>query len=88
MTGTDTAYVEPPSFVYYIYWLRLWAIVRRPKGSKGWVRLPKRWIVERTFAWLGRCRRLSKDYERSLLVSEAWIRIAMIRIMLRRLRPA
>jgi putative transposase len=72
----------------YDYWLRLLEIVRRPKGSKGWVRLPKRWIVERTFAWLSRCRRLSKDYERSLLVSEAWIRIAMIRIMLRRLRPA
>ena len=72
----------------YDYWLRLLEIVRRPQGSKGWVRLPKRWIVERTFAWLGRCRRLSKDYERSLLVSETWIRIAMIRIMLRRLRPA
>ena len=72
----------------YAYWLRLLEIVRRPKGSKGWVRLPKRWIVERTFAWLGRCRRLAKDYERSLLVSEAWIRIAMIRIMVRRLRPA
>jgi putative transposase len=43
----------------YDYWLRLLEIVRRPKGSKGWVRLPKRWIVERTFAWLGRCRRLS-----------------------------
>jgi len=72
----------------YAYWWRLLEIVRRPKGSTGWVRLPKRWIVERTFAWLGRCRRLSKDYERSLLVSEAWIRIAMIRLMLRRLRPA
>jgi transposase len=49
--------------------------------------LAKRWIVERTFAWLSRCRRLSKDYERSLLVSEAWVQIAMIQHMLRRLRP-
>jgi putative transposase len=72
----------------YSYCLRFLEIVKRPKGSKGWVRLPKRWIVERTLAWLSRCRRLSKDYERSLLVSETWIRIAMIRNMLRRLRPA
>lgn len=57
------------------------------QGEKGWVRLAKRWIVERTFAWLSRCRRLSKDYERSLLVSEAWIRIAVIQHMIRRLEP-
>src|SRR3954469_18865606 len=37
------------------------AIIRRPEGSEGWVLLPIRWTVERTFAWLGRCRRLSKD---------------------------
>jgi len=37
---------------------------RRPVGVKGWIVLPKRWIVERTFAWIGRCRRNSKDYER------------------------
>src|ERR1700757_2586981 len=46
------------------------------------------WIVERTFAWLGRNRRLSKDYERSSRVSETWIHLAMIRLMVRRLRPA
>src|ERR1051326_4396503 len=72
----------------YAFCLRFLEIGKRPQGKKGWVRLPKRWIVERTFGWLGRCRRLSKDYERSLLVSEAWIRIAMIRTMLRRLRSA
>ena len=49
--------------------------------------LPKRWIVERTFAWLGKCRRLSKDYEHLPAVSETWIQVAMIHLMLRRLRP-
>ena len=60
-------------------------IVRRPEGKKGWVKLPIRWTVERTFAWLGRCRRLSKDRERSVLSSEAFIRLAMIQLMLHRL---
>ncbi len=40
-------------------------IVSRPAGAKGWVKLPLRWTVERTFAWLGKCRRLSKDREKS-----------------------
>lgn len=59
--------------------------VVRPKGSKGFVLLPRRWVVERTFAWLGQYRRLSKDYERLDKTSEAIIHIAMIRLMLRRL---
>jgi putative transposase len=63
-------------------------VVRRPEGAKGWVRLPIRWTVERTFAWLGKCRRLSKDRERSVQSSEAFIRLAMIRLMLNRLEPA
>jgi putative transposase len=63
------------------------AIVERPKGQKGFSVLPKRWVVERTFAWLGRCRRLSKDYEALTESSEAWIRLAMTGLMLRRLRP-
>jgi putative transposase len=62
-------------------------IVRRPEGVKGWVRLPIRWTVERTFAWLGRCRRLTKDRERSVLSSEAMIKLAMIQLMLNRLEP-
>lgn len=72
----------------YTYYRRCLAIVKRPKGRRGWVRLPQRWVVERTFAWLGRARRLSKDYERSPQVSETWIRIAMVSIMVRRLRRA
>jgi putative transposase len=62
-------------------------IVRRPDGEKGWVKLPLRWTVERTFAWLGKCRRLSKDRERSTLSSEAFIKLAMIHLMLNRLQP-
>ena len=60
-------------------------IVRRAKGERGFKVLPRRWVVERTFAWLGNFRRLSKDCEESPKTSETWIRIAMIHIMLRRL---
>lgn len=59
--------------------------VLRPAKVKGFVVLPKRWIVERTFGWLGRYRRHSKDYERNTASSEALIYIAMIHVMLRRL---
>jgi putative transposase len=60
-------------------------IVRRSDAAKGFELLPHRWIVERTFAWLGRFRRLSKDYETLIESNEAMIRIAMIRLMVRRL---
>ena len=63
-------------------------IVRRPKDAEGWVRLPIRWTVERTFAWLGRCRRLSKDREKSVLSSESFVKLAMIQLMLHRLEPS
>ena len=62
-------------------------IVRRPEGSKGWVKLPIRWTVERTFAWLSRCRRLSLDREKSTLSSESFVKLAMIQLMLHRLEP-
>jgi putative transposase len=62
-------------------------IVRRPKGAEGWVRLPIRWTVERTFAWLKQCRRLSVDREKTTHSSEALIRLAMIHLMLKRLNP-
>lgn len=60
-------------------------IVLRPLEKKGFVHLPKRWVVERTFGWLNWCRRLSKDYEHLPETSETFIYIAMIRIMVRRL---
>ncbi len=62
-------------------------IVKRPDDARGFVVLPRRWVVERTFAWLGRCRRLSKDYEERPEMSEAMIRLAMIHLMLKRLDP-
>ena len=62
-------------------------VVKRPLGAVGFVVVHRRWVVERTFGWLGRHRRLSKDYERCPESSETWIRIAMIQVMLRRLRP-
>ena len=60
-------------------------IVRRGAGVTGFVVLPRRWVVERTLGWLGRWRRLSKDYEELPEVSEAMIKLAMIRLMLHRL---
>jgi putative transposase len=62
-------------------------VVRRPDGKKGWVKLPLRWTVERTFAWLGKCRRLTKDREKSVRSSEAFVKLAMIHLMLNRLQP-
>jgi putative transposase len=60
-------------------------IVEKPADQQGFSVLPKRWVVERTFAWLIRHRRLARDYETDPSSSEAWIRLAMIRLMLARL---
>ena len=59
-------------------------VVGRIPGMKGFVVLPRRWVVERTFGWLGRWRRLSKDYEQLPEVSEAMVTLAMIRLMVHR----
>jgi transposase len=59
-------------------------IVRRSDQHR-FVVLPKRWIVERTLAWISRCRRLARDYERHARKAAAFVRLAMIRLMLRRL---
>jgi len=63
-------------------------IVRRPQKAKGFVVIARRWVVERTFAWLGRCHRLAKDWEKRLASSEAWLLIASIRRQMRFLAKA
>jgi transposase len=56
--------------------------------ERGFKPLPKRWVVERTFAWLGRNRRLAKDYEENPRVSEAWVYLGMLRLLVKRLARA
>lgn len=60
-------------------------IVKRSDVAKGFVALPKRWIVERSIAWLNRCRRLAKDWENLNLSGLVFLRLASIRLMLRKL---
>lgn len=60
-------------------------IVERSPGVKGFQLLPRRWVVERTFAWLGRCRRLAKDFEASIETAQAWITLAAIQLLIRRI---
>jgi putative transposase len=76
--------------ITWLWALRPWRkvrlnIVKRPKGSQGFRRLPQRWIVERTFGWLGPYRRLAMDDEELTGTSEAMIRVVMIHLMVRRL---
>jgi putative transposase len=63
------------------------ALVKRPLAAVGFVLLPQRWVVERTFAWLGRYRRHSRDYERQAASSEAMVYVSMTHRMIQRLRP-
>jgi putative transposase len=79
---------------YNVKWLLEWVssvrnwvleIVKRPEGCKGFVLLPRRWVVERTFGWFAHYRVLSKDYEVLPRNSEAVVYVAMIHIMVRRL---
>jgi transposase len=60
-------------------------IVQRPDGVKGFQLLPRRWVVERTFAWFGRCRRLARDFEGSASTEVAWLLVAHLRLLTRRL---
>ena len=63
-------------------------IVERPPGVKGFQLLPRRWVVERTFAWLGRSRRLAKDFEATIESATAWLLLAHLRLLSRRLARA
>ena len=60
-------------------------IVKRSDQTKGFQVLPRRWVVERTFAWFGRNRRLAKDFEATITSSEAWLYLASIQLLARRL---
>lgn len=60
-------------------------IITRSEQQKGFAVLPKRWIVERTLAWLNRCRRLAKDFENRIRYAAAFVFLASIRLMLRKL---
>ena len=62
-------------------------VITKPKDQKGFAVLPKRWVVERTFAWLGRYRQLSKEYDHRPESTEGWIYLASIDILLKRLFP-
>ena len=63
------------------------AVVKKPADQEGFVPLPKRWMVERTLAWLTHCRRLTRDYERDAAYSEAWVYVASIHRLLKHLAP-
>src|SRR5262249_32194414 len=63
-------------------------IVKRSDDAQGFVVQPHRWIVERTLGWLSKYRRLAKDYEETRKSSEAWIRLAMVHLMARRLQTS
>jgi transposase len=63
-------------------------IVKRPDGARGFVVIARRWVVERTFAWLGRCRRLAKDWEATIASADTWLIIACIRRTTRRIARA
>jgi putative transposase len=79
----DSAYQATVAWVVAAAYRFVLTTILRPVGVKGFVVLPKRWIVERTFGWFGRYRRLSKDYETNPKSSEAWIYFAMIHRMSR-----
>ncbi len=87
----DHAYAG--DLVAWLWALRPWRkvrleIVKRPEGTKGFLLLPKRWMVERTLGWFNRYRRLSKDYEFLPQTSQAMIHVVMIHLMTRRLARA
>ena len=83
----DAAYRGPFARWVRDEWGWTLAVVQRAADLVGFAVQPRRWVVERTFAWLGRNRRLSKDYEEYPASSEAWLYLAMSHLLLRRLCP-
>lgn len=82
----DGGYDSAPLQAWCLAWFGvIMQVVKRSDQAQGFEVLPKRWIVERTFAWLGKYRRLSKDYEASPETSEAMVYAAMVHLMARRL---
>jgi len=81
LPGTGGAIVQPPVFIAINYWWRL-------LHDAGFVLLPRRWVVERTIAWLNRNRRLAKDFEATTESSVTWLYIASVKLMSRRLATA
>ena len=82
----DGAYAGD-KFAHALAGLGTWSveIVKRPNAAKGFVLLPKRWVVERTLAWLGRNRRLAKDFEATLETAVAWLYVAHVKLLTRRI---
>ena len=80
----DAAYAGRLASWAWVHWLL--TVVRRRRNSHSLEVISRRWVVERTLAWLGRC--LSKDYGALPETSETWTRVTMIHLMLKRLRPA
>ena len=80
---TDQGYAD--GFADYVNKITTWEVEKVKRGIEtGFILLPKRWVVERTFAWLGRNRRLSKEYDKTTASSEAWCWLAMVRLLLQR----
>jgi len=82
----DGGYFQAAKAQALLHGLKLEPVLR-PEGQKGFALLPRRWVVERTFAWLSRCRRLAREYEVRPQSSEAFVCLAMSKLMLARLAP-
>ncbi len=93
LASLDTIRVDQGYKSMFVEWVLTYTsstveVVEKPKDQVGFAVLPKRWVVERTFAWLGRYRQLSKEYDCHPESTEAWIYLASIDILLKRLHPS
>lgn len=93
LTSLDTIRVDQGYKQMFVEWVNQYTssaveVIEKPADQKGFAVLPKRWVVERTFAWLGRYRQLSKEYDHRPESTEGWIYLASIDILLKRLFPA